>query len=117
MRGRPSIYAFYGIIPVHISRDVCSEEVGASHHRWLPDGPRTNVVVRGPYFFDGTANTRFLYLSEYQDIMKSCCSRSVDRSASLRTVSGVIAFDDAMSIELVPAGDQMYRPEIRCTVR
>ena len=34
-----------------------------------------------------------------------------------RTVSGVIAFDDAMSIELVPAGDQMYRPEIRCTVR
>jgi len=44
MRGRSSIYAFYGIIPVHISRDVCSEEVGASHHR--RPAMRPGVVLR-----------------------------------------------------------------------
>ena len=66
-----------------------SEESGAEGR---DNGPRTilicillkdrllqNIVVRGPYFFEGTANKPNLYLIKRQSITKYRCSRSVER--------------------------------------
>ena len=56
-----------------------------------------NIVVRGPHFFEGTANRVILHCIVSQRITKNRCSRSAYRRASLRTVACAISFIDAMS--------------------
>ena len=56
-----------------------------------------NIVVRGPHFFEGTANRVILHCVVSQRITKNRCSRSAYRRASLRTVACAISFIDAMS--------------------
>ena len=90
MRGRPSIYAFSGILGVHISGDVVENQmlqiVGDCP---ICDGPRTRrfcillndrtlwkTVVRGPSFFEGTANKIILHYVVSQWITNYRCSRS-----------------------------------------
>ena len=36
-----------------------------------------NDLVRGPYFFEGTANKQFLQCFDIQEYIKISCSRSV----------------------------------------
>ena len=102
MRGRPSIYAFYGIIGVHISFGItCGCRCGGPmwYSRSFADAQddkkplgmtmlctrsftpsaAPSMVTRAALFKAGqrTANKPDLYLTERQIVIKFCCSWSV----------------------------------------
>ena len=102
MRGRPSIYAFYGIIGVHISFGItCGCRCGGPmwYSRSFADAQddkkplgmtmlctrsftpsaAPSMVTRAALFKAGqrTANKSDLYLIERQIVIKFCCSWSV----------------------------------------
>ena len=120
MRGRPSIYAFRGIIRAHISGMRVRWRSRHQNHRRRPDVRRTankpicillkyrvlqKIDVRGPHFSEGTTNKVVSHSAVSQRIMKSRCSRSVVRRCDPGWCSG----------SFTPPADPSLRLRLRMT--